>query len=364
MAAKNWDAALTAIKEAQAIPGEKSAFDNYIMNAWLSVIYQQKQDIPDEVTALLSAAQSPYASPAQANTWLKAVMAIQFQQKDYAKVLETADMIIKKGGADADTYTTIADAQSRLGKYKEAAASIQQVIEKQEKPDEKLLAFQWNCYSKANDEVGAGKVIDKLVTYYPKPDYWLNALAPLLKMDIKDAHLQLDLYRFMNEVGVLKRSIDYADMAELALDQGYPGESQAVLEHAFATNVFTEQRDKDRYQHLLDGAKQRAANDLASLPAAEREANNAASGDQLVQIGAAYLSYGQADKAVVDISKGIAKGTLKNPDEANLLLGMAQLKAKNNAEAIRAFEKEASSSTPGYARLGKLWALHAGARSA
>ncbi len=38
----------------------------------------------------------------------------------------------------------------------------------------------------------------------------------------------------MSEVGVLKRRYDYADMAELALDQGYPGESQGVLEQAFA----------------------------------------------------------------------------------------------------------------------------------
>ena len=42
-----------------------------------------------------------------------------------------------------------------------------------------------------------------------------------------------------------------------------PGETQSVLQKAFAKNVFTEQRDKDRYQHLLDGAKQRAASDQA-----------------------------------------------------------------------------------------------------
>jgi len=364
MQAKNWDAALAAIKEAQATPGEKSAYDNFIMNAWLSVIYQQKQDTPDEITALQNAAESQYASPEQSKTWLKAVVGLYFEQKDYAKVVDAGESALKRSPNDPDVLTSIADAQNRLGKFKEAAATIEQVIAHQDKPDEKLLAFQWNCYSKANDDADAGKVIDKLVAYYPKPDYWLNALAPLLRSDIKDAHLQLDIYRFMSEVGVLKRSVDFADMAELSLDQGYPGESQTVLEHAFAANVFTEQRDKDRYQHLLDGAKQRAANDQASLAAGERDAANAATGDSLVQIGAAYLSYGQAEKAAADISKGIAKGMLKNADEANLLLGMAQLKAKNGAEAVRAFEKVAGSSAPGYARLGRLWAIHAGARSA
>ena len=82
-------------------------------------------------------------------------------------------------------------------------------------------------------------------------------------------------------------------------------------------------------------------------------------GDKLVQLGGTYMSYGQYDKAVASITKGIAKGGLKSPDEANLLLGLAQLRQRNNAAAQQAFDKVASSSNNGYARLGKLWALRA-----
>ena len=73
-------------------------------------------------------------------------------------------------------------------------------------------------------------------------------------------------------------------------------------------------------------------------------------------------TYGQNDKAVSYITKGIQKGGLKSTEEANLVLGIAQLKAKNTAEAQKSFDKVATSQNPGYARLGKLWALHAGAR--
>jgi hypothetical protein len=201
------------------------------------------------------------------------------------------------------------------------------------------------------------------VTYYPEPDYWLNALAPLSRMDIKDAHLQLNVYRLMNDVGVLKRPTDYAEMAELALDQGYPAESQAILEKAFAQKIFTEQRDKDRYQHLLDGVRQRATVDLAQLGASEKDAAAAATGDAYLRVGAAYLSYGQNDKALAAITKGIDKGSLKSPDEARLLLGIAKLRAKSAADAERDFDKVSMSSNTAYARLGRLWALHAGAGS-
>jgi len=357
--AKNWDAVLSSLKEAQTAAGEKSAYDNFVINQMLGFVYVQKQDYASAAPALEAAAQSQYATPEQQRAWLRAVMGSYFAQKNYAKTVEIGEQAVKHGVTDTETYTTIADSQSKLGDWKGAAATIQQVVEHQNKPDKKLLEFQWNCYVKVNDSANAGKVIEKLVSYYPEPDYWLNALAPLSRMDIKDAQLQLNVYRLMNDVGVLKRPMDYAEMAELALDQGYPGEAQAILEKAFAQRIFTEQRDKDRYQHLLDGVKQRATADLAQLGSSEKDAAAAPTGDAYLRIGAAYLSYGQNDKALAAITKGIDKGNLKSADEARLLLGIAKLRTQNATEAERDFDKVSMSSNMAYARLGRLWALHA-----
>jgi hypothetical protein len=97
----------------------------------------------------------------------------------------------------------------------------------------------------------------------------------------------------------------------------------------------------------------------ASTPAQEAKAETAATGDLLVAVGVAYLTYGQAGKAASVISQGIAKGGLQHPDQANLLLGMAQLKSQNVAGARATFEKVGKSDNEGYAQLGKLWGLHA-----
>ncbi|HWW20770.1 MAG TPA: tetratricopeptide repeat protein [Steroidobacteraceae bacterium] len=355
---KKLDEALTHLKEAQTVP-DRTAYDNFVINQDLLYIYVQKQDYAAAAPILESTAQSPYAKPEDQKAWLKALFAIDYQQKDYQKTVDVGEQLIKRGISDAQTLSTIAEAQKQLGKFKDAAATVDQIVSHQEKPEEELLRFQWTMYDKVKDEADAAKVLEKLVSYYPKPDYWAGALGSLLKMDIKDSHLQLNVYRLENDVGVLKRPADFADMAELGLDAGFPGETVAVLEEAFQKGVFTEQRDKDRYQHLLDGAKQRAASDQQSLGRTEPVDGNAC-----VQLGAAYMSYGQYDKAVANISKGLQKGGLKSVDEANLLLGIAFLRQKNNSEATKAFDKVASSSNPGYARLGKLWALRAGQRSA
>jgi hypothetical protein len=356
VAAKHLDEAMAKVKEAQAAPGEKSAYDNYVINVILIQIYQQKNDSADLATTLATAAQSQYASPEQQKTWYKFNASYYYQQKDYNKALDAAETAVKHGATDADTQGLIARSEYLLGKYKEAATTMQEIVGKQEKPDEESLKLLWQFDLKAADDAGAARAVEKLVAYYPKPEYWANALAPLLKLDIKDSHLQLNVYRLKHDVGVLRLPNEYAEMAEIALDQGYPGETQAILQEAFSKNIFTEQREKDRYQHLLEGAKQRAATDQQQLGKSEP-----ADGNGLVQQGAAYMSYGQYDKAISSISKGLQKGGLKSSDEANVLLGIAQLKARNNADAQRSFEKVATSSNPAYARLGKLWALHAGA---
>jgi hypothetical protein len=101
-------------------------------------------------------------------------------------------------------------------------------------------------------------------------------------------------------------------------------------------------------------AMQKTTEDEASLPSQEAKAETAATGDLLVAVGAAYLSYGQADKAASAISQGIAKGGLKYVEEANLLLGVAQLKSHNAAEAGDTFSKVDKSGDDGYAQLGQL----------
>src|SRR6185437_2618714 len=359
--AQNWTVDLQKLQEAEAQKCTKTPYDEFLMNSWLAVAYLNTKDYPHAATALQAAAESQYASAAQRKQFMAAAVGIYGQTHQNQKAIEAAQSAIKLGVADNSVYLTMAVAQNSLMQYKSAANTIQQLIDKEgSKPQDKYLQFQWDAYSQAD----ASKVIDKLVTLYPKPDYWLNALQPLIKMNVNDSHLQLDIYRLMFDVGVLKTPQQFGEMAELAYDAGYPGETVAVLQKGFAQNVFTEQRDVMRYQHLLMTAMGKAQADQSSLSAQESKAQAAPSGDQLVGVGAAYLSYGQADKAVSAIQAGIAKGNLKRPEQATLLLGIAQLRAHDAAAAHRSFDKVASSSNEGYAQLGKLWVLHSENHSA
>jgi tetratricopeptide (TPR) repeat protein len=358
MKKKDYATEIQKIQAAQAQACTKTPYDDYVMNSWLGVAYLSTKDYAHAAPALQAAGMSQYSSVIQRQQMLRDVVSIYAQLHQNAKTVEAGQAAIKAGITDADIYVTVAVAQDQMGQHKDAAETIQSVIDKEPKPEEKYLQFQWDAYIKASDQADANKVIDKLVTYYPKPDYWLNALQPLLKMTINDAHLQLNVYRLMFDVGVLTQPHDAGDMAGLDFDAGYPGETVLVLQKAFDAKVFTDQRDVLRYQHLLQTSMMKAQTDQASLGAQQTKATSDASGDGLVAVGTAYLTYGQADKAVSAITQGIAKGSLHRPDEANLLLGIAQLRNHDTDAAHRTFEAVAGSSDQAYAQLGRLWELH------
>ena len=234
---------------------------------------------------------------------------------------------------------------------------IDEKIKNGQTPKNESLQLVLSACVKLNDSACETRALEKIVTYYPKADYWAQLLYTMRQQTSGNEANLLQTYRLMSEVDVLKSPDDYSEMAQLALEQGSPGEAQRVLEKGIAKGVFTEPRAKAKNQRLLESAKKAAATDQASLQRIEKEADAAPTGAKNVGLGLAYFGYGQYDKAAEAISKGIAKGGLRNESEARLLLGIAQLKAGHKDEATKSFHEVKGD--PSLERLANLWSLHA-----
>jgi hypothetical protein len=157
----------------------------------------------------------------------------------------------------------------------------------------------------------------------------------------------------------MKDPTHYIEMAQLAMSQGLPGEAEASLNKGFQGGVFTAAREKDHATRLLADAKQAAALDKSTLDKQDASARAKATGDADAKLGAAYLSYGDNAKAIEALTRGIGKGGIKNPDEAGLLLGIAQLRSNNRDEAAKAFATVTRD--PIMVRIARLWQINTGA---
>jgi tetratricopeptide (TPR) repeat protein len=153
----------------------------------------------------------------------------------------------------------------------------------------------------------------------------------------------------------MTHSDQFSEMATLAMNAGLPGEAEAALDKGLSKQMFMDARAAEA-RRRLEEAKASAATDKASLAKQEASAKANAQGNADVKLGAAYLSYGDAPKAIEAINRGIGKGGVRNADEAGILLGIAYLKSGNKEEAAKAFKTV--NKDPTLARIAQLWLLN------
>jgi tetratricopeptide (TPR) repeat protein len=359
MQGQKYDEALGKLAEVEALP-KKSPYDDHLVQEMRGFIYVRQKNYAEAAKALEAGLNSGYLAPEDVSQRVKALAQVNYQIKNYDKAIEFGNRAVKEGYADEDMYTLVSQAYYIKGDYKGTLNFVENQVEDQIKagkePKEQPLQLILSSCVKLEDQECQTRALERMVAYYPKPEYWQNLLYSMFQAKTSTDKSLLHVYRLANEVDVLKRPEDYTEMAQLAIEQGSPGEAQRVLEKGFKKNIFTEQRDKDRNQRLLESAKKQAATDKTSLAKIEKDALASKTGDKDVGLGLAYLSYEQFDKAAEAFNRGLEKGGVRNEPEARLLLGIAQLKNGKNDEASKTFGTVKGN--PTLERLANLWQLH------
>jgi tetratricopeptide (TPR) repeat protein len=358
--AKKYADAISKLKAAEGMDG-KTPYDQHIINDFLAFAYIKTTNYADAAKAIEAEIDDGFTPQAEIPQKVKELTEINYQIKNYDKAIEFGNRAIKGGFADEQIRTIVGQSYYLKGDWKGTLkfeeAAVENQVKAGETPKKQTLELILSACVKINDSACETRALERMVTYYPQPDYWYQLLYGMRQQTTGNDADTLQTYRLMSEVDVLKSADDYSEMAQLAIEAGSPGEAQHALEKGFAKNVFTEQRQKERNQRLLDNAKKQAATDQASLAKVAQEAEAAKTGQKDVGVGIAYLGYGQYDKAAEFLSKGIAKGGLKDEGQAELLLGIAQLKAGHKDEALKAFK--AVKGDAALERLANLWSLHA-----
>src|SRR6266853_52237 len=358
--AKKYADAIGKLKEAEGIAG-KTPYDQHLINDMLGFAYSRSQNYVEGARAWEAELDDGFIPQDEVPTRVRQLAEANYQIKNYDKAIEFGNRAIKGGFADEEMKTLVGQAYYLKGDWKNALrfeeGLVDEKIKNGQTPKSEALQLILSACVKLNDSACETRALEKIVTYYPKPDYWYQLLYTMRQQTSGNDANTLQTYRLMSEVDVLKSPEDYTEMAQLALEAGSPGEAQHILEKGIAKGVFTDPRAKAKNQRLLESAKKAAATDQANLPKIEKDADAAPNGVKNARVGLAYLGYGQYDKAVDQISKGLSKGGLRNESEARLLLGIAQLKAGHKEDATKSFH--AVKGDPSLERLANLWSLHA-----
>ncbi len=360
---KDWATMLSKAKEADAVPDEKSEFDKFWIHELQGVAYANLKQYPEAIKELDASYNSACMPDEQKAQRISLLMKLSYQSKDYPKAIDYG----KKAWANGDTEDGmyLGNAYYIQNDFENTRSVMRDVIKKLEDsgktPDEPSYRILQSACLQLKDNDCVVEQIEKLVVHYPKPKYWTDLIDSLLRASKSDREL-LNILRLADGANAMGDGSQYIEMAQLAMGQGLPGEAQAALEKGAQKGAFTEARDKDHSTRLLAEAQQAVTLDKSTLDKQDASAKAKPTGDADVKLGAAYLSYGQNDKAIEALQRGIGKGGVKNPDEAGLLLGIAYVRTNNKAEATKAFQTV--NKDPAMARIAKYWLMTTGSGAA
>ncbi len=292
---------------------------------------------------------------------VESIAVAYYRAKDYAKAMLWCQRYFKEGGTGASIRTLLIQSQYLSGDFAGAARELMTEIQVAEKagtaPPQDRLNLLLNAGTQMKDASTTVYALERLVTFYPKKEYWLDLLSRMQRKPGFSDRLTLDTYRLSLAIGSMSAANDFSEMAQLALQAELPHEAQQVVDKGFASGVLGKGTDGERHQRLRTLVNKRVAEDIANRAEVQKQAAAEKDGSALVTAGFNLVFVGQATKGLPMMQQGLAKGHLKRPDDAKLHVAIAYLIAGDSAKAQALLKTVAGND--GTADLARLWTLYA-----
>lgn len=347
------------ISQLKALDGQPSnvPYDDYVINDILGFCALRAGDNALAIASWAKVVDSEFAEATRSATLRKGLLQLSYQAKVYPDAVTYGRRLIELGKADEGVHLLTIQSLYLQNDFKGAetmSASYVASIESagQTPPDMALQLYSSSCI-KQEDDACTLRALEKQAQYFPKKETWPNLTLLMLRLD-GDANT-LNVFRLSREMGGLLRGEEYTEMAQLAIEKGLPGEAQSVIEEGKEKGIFTNKSNLELATRLLGTAKTQAVADKPTLLAQDKEAAGRKSGEVDARIALAFLSYGEFERSVAAYERALAKGNVRNVEEARLNLGIAQLKAGNKEAAAATFAVVKGDET--LQRVARLWTL-------
>ena len=356
--------ALAKVRDADAVGG-KNGGETYLVERMRLAAASGLGDADLAARSFDAISGSPRVTPADKVRMVESIAGSYYRAKDYAKAMQWSQRYFREGGTSGAIRTLLIQSQYLAGDFAGAAKELTAEIQAAEKsgtpPAEDRVKLLLNAALKLNDNNTYVYAVEKLVTWYPKKEYWVDLLSRMQRKPGFSARLALDAYRLSLATGSMSAANDFMEMAQLALQAGSPSEAKMVVDKGFASGALGAGAEAERHKRLRDLVDRKLAEDKAALAETEKQALATKDGNGLVELGLNLVFAGQAPKGLQLMQQGMTKGGLKRPEDAKLHLAVAQITAGDTAKAQATLRTVGGAD--GTADLARLWALYARGKS-
>src|SRR5882762_7160860 len=347
---------LAMAREAQAVPN-KTPYESYMVTRVIAQAAAGAGEPGVAAKAFEEITGSASAADTERRQFAAAAAGQYYIAKDYAKAAELAARYAKLGGTDKSVHTIHVQALYLGNNFAAAAKAISADVEAEEDasrtPAEEQLQLLANAYLQQRDTAGYAKALEKLVTHYPKRDYWLNLVHGIGTRPGFSERLAMDVARLKIETGTMRTGNEYLEAAQLSLIDGFPIEAARIIDKGYAAGLLGSGPEAARHKRLKDMAAKSVAEDKKSLDADAAAAKDAKA---LFNEGFNLVLHGRSEQGLQMMESALRQGIAgRRPDHARLQLAYAYHLAGQDQKAVQIFRSVQG--TDGSAALARAWAI-------
>lgn len=351
--------ALQRLKEVESFPN-RNAYENYIIERMRGAAASLTGDADTAAKAFDAVIGSGRVVGADKYKIIEAVAGNFYRAKSYNKAAEWCARYFKEGGPEGNMRLLWVQSMYMAGDLEGAAREMLvdlQSIEKTGKnPPEDRLQLLANIYQRKKDSAGYASTVEKLLSFYPKKDYWAEAIYRVSTRQGFPDRLVMDVARLKMATGNLRSANEYFEYAQMALTAGFSLEANRFLEQGFAEKLLGSGDEADRHRRLRTMVAKSVEEDRRSLNALKSEASAGKDGNAMLNVGYSLVLAGDSAEGIRLMEKGISIKGIKRPEDAKLLYGTALIMAGQREKARSVFT---SVQGDGTSELAKLWAVYA-----
>lgn len=336
-------------------------YEQFILNQMRVQLGQASGNHEMSVKALAEMVESGRLTQENKLRFIDAIAGIYYSNiKDYDQAITWFNRYGTESGDNLKQRQYIVRAMFFKNDFAGAKTEVLKDVEAAKKtgvaPPKDELNLLGNIGIKTKDTELYLQAVEELTRYYPTQDYWFDLLNRTRGKKTYSNRFDLDVARLKALAAPSKMETeDYLELGDLAVLGGFFTEGKVAMDKAYPNGV-PAGKDKAAIQKVKDSADKGAADDAKNIDKGIASAQKSKDGVGLVNLGYNYIALGQFDKGIDLMKQGVAKGVLKNPEDAKLRLGYALALAGQKEESVKLLET--ITGNDGRADLARYWIMY------
>jgi tetratricopeptide (TPR) repeat protein len=333
--ARNYAAAAGALSAAQAAArGSDARYLTAMLQSRLARETANQAMLATAIDAMLASGLAPAADlPSLYQAQGMIALNVGSRERAEASLSRAFDL-----APNADTAITLAQLKLERRKNAEALTLIERAIELRKAAGQPVPESWYrrgaDLATSTNAVPLSLKFTRELVTAYPTPENWRDAILVYRDVAKPDPTARLDLTRLARLARSLAGERDYLEAAQTFDGAGLSAESRSVLQEGVSSRMVD--ASKATFKEAIASSNKRATAEKAKLNGLQAKAMAATTGTAALEAGDLFLSAADYATAADLFRAALQKGGV-DTGVANTRLGIALALAGRSAEAQAAF---------------------------